>query len=427
MKIAVYLNLKHYNPHEGGGFFYVRTILNGLIDQQSAHGFVFIVRDDDQTKIDFFKSERFVAGHDVAIFPHRTIEDYKNNSLIYRATQRLISFFPSLRVVFKGLSDRLEEECEEVNKQDFERIFHHSEAELLYYPMVHNYPSTDLPYFVTLWDLIHFTAPPYPLAIGKSFTAANDIWSTVLAKAARVLVESESGKADLIKYYPVSEEKISVLPIFASDMVHVAASIDFSEAVMDILDKRYILYPAQYRPHKNHIALLKAVKHLKEKGVLNVTLVLTGVDCGTLDIVQSFVKRFQLEKDVLFLGFVTDSELKSLYENTICLVYPSALGPTNMPLIEALSLGCPVVCSSHSGHKEICKEAALYFSPHDHIEIADKIHQVCSMPEVRESLIQSGRTVYEKSVFKVEHAVKRLNAAFDQYSDISQNWIDRSK
>ncbi|MFC3559915.1 glycosyltransferase [Pedobacter jamesrossensis] len=63
---------------------------------------------------------------------------------------------------------------------------------------------------------------------------------------------------------------------------------------------------------------------------------------------KELVKGLGIEQKVIFGGFVTNEELNVFYKNAISLVMPTFMGPTNMPLLEAQALGCPVICTDFS-------------------------------------------------------------------------------
>jgi glycosyltransferase involved in cell wall biosynthesis len=105
------------------------------------------------------------------------------------------------------------------------------------------------------------------------------------------------------------------------------------------------LYPAQFWPHKRHVLLLKAFKIVCEQN-REISLVLTGGDKGNLNHVMNVVSELGLDDRVVFTGFVESSMLVNLMKTAHCVVFPSQLGPSNMPPIEAALLGTPSIVSS---------------------------------------------------------------------------------
>jgi glycosyltransferase involved in cell wall biosynthesis len=101
--------------------------------------------------------------------------------------------------------------------------------------------------------------------------------------------------------------------------------------------------------------------------------VLSGEDKGVKGKIINLISDLGIEKNVFIINRFTLNELKWIYLNSSLLVYPSFLGPTNMPIIEAYYLGCKIACSNLQGHFEQVGDFALYFSPNDPSEITKVI------------------------------------------------------
>jgi len=118
--------------------------------------------------------------------------------------------------------------------------------------------------------------------------------------------------------------------------------------------------------------LVQTLKILKDKG-FDLKIVFTGSNQGNMDYIKSQVKSLNLEKDVIFAGFVTREELVSLYKNSFGLTYASLLGPDNIPPLEAMAVGCPVFISNLQGHIDQLGDRATYFNPLNPEDLAEKI------------------------------------------------------
>ncbi len=132
---------------------------------------------------------------------------------------------------------------------------------------------------------------------------------------------------------------------------------------------KYIFYPAQFWPHKNHIRLLKALTKLDA----SFNLVLTGYDHGNLSYVKHKVAEMRLTDRVKILGFVKSEELVLLYRNAYALVYPSLFGPDNIPPLEAMAVGCPVLCARMIGMEAQLQGNALFFDALNEDEIVQNL------------------------------------------------------
>ena len=87
----------------------------------------------------------------------------------------------------------------------------------------------------------------------------------------------------------------------------------------------------------------------------------------------------------------SDDVLVGLYGSASAFVYPSLYEGFGIPLLEAMSLGCPIVCSNTSSLPEVVGDAAELFNPYDESVMREAIERVVSNPEYTTSLIEKGR------------------------------------
>jgi glycosyltransferase involved in cell wall biosynthesis len=100
---------------------------------------------------------------------------------------------------------------------------------------------------------------------------------------------------------------------------------------------------------------------------------------------------FDLSKNIIPAGFVSDGELRALYENAACFLFPSLYEGFGLPPLEAMSCGCPVIVSREASLPEVCGDAALYCDAHSVEDIVDKVTQMMEDAAVRETWRARGR------------------------------------
>jgi glycosyltransferase involved in cell wall biosynthesis len=93
---------------------------------------------------------------------------------------------------------------------------------------------------------------------------------------------------------------------------------------------------------------------------------------------------------VRITGYVTDPELRALYQHAGCLVYPSLYEGFGLPPLEAMTCGCPVIASRVASLPEVCGDAALYCDPNDPAEIARAIRSVMHDESLQNDLRRRG-------------------------------------
>ena len=218
---------------------------------------------------------------------------------------------------------------------------------------------TDTPFLTVVWDLQHRLQPFFPEVSAKGEWAARERDNALrLRRAAGVIAGTEAGRQEISNFYQVPEERIHVLPHPTPRFALEAAPA--RPALLDRfrLPSKYIFYPAQFWPHKNHVNLLLALKLLSDQG-LPLALVLSGSDKGNAAKVLELAAKLGLAGQIHLLGFVSIDELVALYRGALCLAYVSLFGPENLPPLEAFALQCPVVASNVSGAREQLGDAAI--------------------------------------------------------------------
>jgi glycosyltransferase involved in cell wall biosynthesis len=255
------------------------------------------------------------------------------------------------------------------------------------------FDTLDMPYIATVWDAQHLTHPWFPEVSAQWRWEYRELFlQRHLRRAARVITGTEVGKNELMSFYRLPTDRISILPHPTPSFALSALATQGASAVERFgLTKDYLLYPAQFWAHKNHVNLLLALKCLLERGNDVPDLVLLGSDKGNKCFVQNKAAELGLSDRVRFLGFMSTEELVSLYQHAGALVYPSFSGPENLPPLEAFALGCPVVASDFPGAREQLDDAALLFDPHDPVSMASAISRALGDDTLRVRLVELGK------------------------------------
>ncbi|AUR51586.1 glycosyltransferase family 4 protein [Aquella oligotrophica] len=114
------------------------------------------------------------------------------------------------------------------------------------------------------------------------------------------------------------------------------------------------------------------------------------------------IEKESMPDNLIQLGVVSDAQLHTLYQNAYATLVPSLYEGFGIPLLEAISSGSPLIISDIPVFREIIKEAAIYFDPHNSDDIIAKIEYLLKNSELRESLIVNGRKIlplYSWSVY----------------------------
>ena len=263
----------------------------------------------------------------------------------------------------------------------FENLVRREKIDLVVYLHYFYFPSLNLPYILFAWDFAHRNIIAH-LEFISEFDWRERIFKEALDKAYRVITCNEAGKKELIEYAQVPKERISIIPFS-----HPVVPKSEPNSLPANLKKPYIFLPAGFWAHKNHITLIKALNELIHIKNIEINLVMVGNDRGNLKYIQDQITKYELEPYIQNFGFVERNVVWELYRNAEMLVFPSLLGPNNLPPLESLSVGCPAIVSQLDGHVQQFSDAVLYFDPFDHEELADKIETLLNDNELKEKLM----------------------------------------
>ena len=294
-------------------------------------------------------------------------------------------------------------------KNHFEKFLESNKIDLIYFVSQSTYASyvNSINYIYTLFDLCHRDNPVFPeVKNNRNFEFREAIFKKNLPRAIAVLVESNLGKKNAIHRYRLDDDRVHVFPIGPAPLIQSEKNKinkKIENKNIDIKKKYdlkydYIFYPAQFWAHKNHIYILKALNILQHESSITLGAIFSGSDQGNLSYIKDMTKKFNLESQVRFIGFVPNEEIPHLYSQSIALVMPTYFGPTNIPPLEAFKLNIPVLYSDLPGLRDQVKEAALLLDLDDPKSLVSSLKKLLSSTEVRDNLINKGKLRYDEIV-----------------------------
>jgi glycosyltransferase involved in cell wall biosynthesis len=205
----------------------------------------------------------------------------------------------------------------------------------------------------------------------------------VAKKSAALISYSEFVRDDVAAFAHVSPNKFTIIPL-AADAIREKA-----EPLAALKNKRYIMYTGKPMPHKNLGRLIDAFVVL-QKTYPELVLVLAGKKDANYARHEERVLREGIQ-NVIFTGFVSEGQLRWLYENCAAYVFPSLSEGFGLPGLEAMVHGAPVVSSNATCLPEVYGDAAHYFDPLDTSDIAAKIGEMLEDEALRSNLIKKGK------------------------------------
>jgi glycosyltransferase involved in cell wall biosynthesis len=264
-------------------------------------------------------------------------------------------------------------------QSDSNHLIYHSSYYLMPY-----WPG--LPTVLTIYDLI-------ALMHSKTVSSRARIFfrlATQLAlnAAGQVITISKATHQDLLRHFPTSASKITIIPLAADRHFQPQSTAAIQRVLHKYqLPQRYILYLGINKPHKNLAALVEAYSGLNESR-FQTSLVIAGAWDPRYPEPKVLVQALGLEEHVHFLGPVDDADLPALYSGCSLFVFPSLYEGFGLPVLEAMACGAPVACSSSSSLPEIAGDAAILFEPNHVEEITAAMHRAIDDENFRQSLGQ---------------------------------------
>ena len=300
----------------------------------------------------------------------------------------------------------------------FERSLEERGVELVWFAT--NYAEDcNRPFVFTVFDVEHARQPWFPeVSADGEWERRHHYFSRYIPKATRVIVPNEAGRGQVMRYWRIEEDRFLCLahptPDFALDA---GARPIVSRDVVDRhgVGERYLLYPAQFWAHKNHATLFEGLGLLAD----DYELVCVGSDKGQLEHQRALSRELGVDGRVHFLGFVSTTELIALYQHAHALTYLSLFGPENLPPLEAMALGCPVVAADVPGAREQMGDAALRVAPLDPAAVADAVSRLEDAAE-RDRLVSAGRR--RAAGFTAERYVRGVLDFVDEFERVRRGW-----
>jgi glycosyltransferase involved in cell wall biosynthesis len=206
-----------------------------------------------------------------------------------------------------------------------------------------------------------------------------------------ILTVSDFSRAEVARHFRCPEAKLRVTSEGWQHITQQAADPGVL-AKHGLTSKRYVLAVSNLTPNKNFGLIVKAVEQLHLR--VQAQGQQPDFDVVVAGGVDARVFRGASLPELPFLrcvGYVSDAELRALYEHAALFVYPSLYEGFGIPAIEAMACGCPVIASNAGSLPEVCGPAARYVSPHDAAELTRVISELMADPAERERMTEAGQ------------------------------------
>ncbi len=227
----------------------------------------------------------------------------------------------------------------------------------------------------------------------------------VAKKSVLLMALTEFVKQDVADYCHVDPAKITVV-YNAADKI-----TDAPKPVAALKGKRFILSVGRPAANKNLYRLVDSFNTLAANNP-DLHLVLAGRFDSEFERLQSYAQKQPHSDRIIFTDFVTDAQLRWLYERAQVYVFPSLSEGFGLPGLEAMQYDLPVASSNATCLPEVYKDAALYFDPRNTHDMAAKVQQILDDPKVAKQLTKNGQKVVK--LYSWKRSAEKTLAVFEK-------------
>jgi glycosyltransferase involved in cell wall biosynthesis len=265
-------------------------------------------------------------------------------------------------------------------------------ADLLFCPFTMPfYHESTIPTVSVLYDLQYAYYPEFFDEDDRSGRARS--FSETCRLSTRLVCISEFVRKTVLENSSVRPEQVVTIPIRLAGRLP-RPHKDKRRAVLEkhcLSENCYFFYPANFWAHKNHRMLLTAYGMYRARNPRSpIKLVCTGSADERMRAVREAVSQMGLEQWVCLPGFLTEEDFAALFACSYALVFPSLYEGFGMPIVEAMTLGKPVLCSDVTSLPEVAGEAAIYFCPKKPEQIVSAMERITEDRHVLEQLVAKG-------------------------------------
>lgn len=235
-------------------------------------------------------------------------------------------------------------------------------------------------------------------------------------RAAHIITVSEYSRDDISATYGVAPARITVTPeAAASHMAPVTSESELNRVRKSYgIQRDYILSLCSIQPRKNLVRLIEAYSDLRRAhpDVLLPQLVLAGKKGWRETEIFQSAERSPFKADILFTGYVPDSDLPALYSAAMCFAYPSYFEGFGLPVLEAMQCGTPVIAGNRTSLPEVVGNAGILFDPFSKEDLSRALALLINDPSVRAALHLQG--IERAKIFKWSTTARSTLQVYEQ-------------
>lgn len=248
-----------------------------------------------------------------------------------------------------------------------------------------------IPLVATIMDAIPLSHPEW-CKLNMSGKAQIQMWRRMAKRADQILTISEYSKTEIVHYFQIDPERISVVPLGVDPRFFSFIAQEDKNDVLKKYDieKGFFMTVGTLQPRKNLERLLEAMRILPDQFRKSHPLVIIGRNGWASDDLVHAIHKAEREGWCKWLKYVPDIELRSLLQSAALLVFPSLCEGFGLPILEAFASKVPVAASNTTSIPEVADDAAMLFDPLDPSDIAASMRKIIETEGLADTLIDKG-------------------------------------
>jgi glycosyltransferase involved in cell wall biosynthesis len=245
----------------------------------------------------------------------------------------------------------------------------------------------------------------HPEAYSRSYCLFHKMLERILARSkARLATVSAFSRDELSHYLHIEPSRLALLTEGSDHILRIPSDRTIIEQY-GLVSRNYVLVVGSLVAHKNLSSLGNLAEMLASRGL---HLVIAGVTVARV----FDTRKMTLPSSAIYLGRISDSALRALYAEAICLVFPSLYEGYGIPPVEAMACGCPVVSGTAGAVKEVCGDAALYCDPDVPQDFSAAVARLIDEPGLADVMRKRGsdrvkKITWDNAAHMLEELIKR--------------------
>ena len=264
---------------------------------------------------------------------------------------------------------------------------------------------------INVYDLIPYLYPHLcpRKKTTKYYLLYKVIFGLILKRADKIVACSKATCRDIEQAFPGFSKK--------TEMVYVGVGNEFyprkeCNLTYSLPKKKRILYVGRQDPSKNIVGLIYAFANLQKNKQMDCCLVVVGKRDPRYPQIYNLVKELNIEKEVIFTGYISASELPLFYNAADLFVFPSFYEGFGIPPLEAMVCGVPVVSSNVASLPEVVGKAGIMVDPNDIDGLTGAMYEVLSNNVLKEKMIEEG--IKQAKVFSWEKTAEQMCKIYEE-------------